>query len=174
MTQIALLDSARLSSLLKDALTWSKSVASLLVSAKNGSILAYIFRGSTPSIKTLRTKSTTMTAAYSASADNTLIFESQDSGMLSVITSIGDHLLLAVSSGEHKQPQTSQALYSSAQEAGLESEDAEADSDVEDAENTQGIASRTEETKHELEEVCSELADVLREELQALKWPEDI
>ena len=174
MTQVALLDSARLSSLLKDALTWSDSVASLLVSAKNGSILAYTCRDSTPSIKTLPTKSTTMTAAYSASADDTLILESQDTAMLSVITSVGDHLLLAVSGDEQKKPQTKHAMHSTKPQPGSEAGDVEEDGEMESEGDTQEIASRREDIRQELEEVSSELADVLRDELQALRWPYDI
>ncbi|KAL2448261.1 hypothetical protein ABEF95_015635 [Exophiala dermatitidis] len=115
-SQVCLLDSDRLSSLLRDALSWSSStsdanggddsnsnkhsVSSLMVSAMNGSILAYAYRdGQTPSVKDMRTQSTTMTAAYStvASEDaDVLVFEAQNTGAVSVITPIADHVLLAV------------------------------------------------------------------------------
>ncbi|KAI9874709.1 MAG: hypothetical protein M1823_007626 [Watsoniomyces obsoletus] len=96
MTQVCLLDSVKLSALLQDALTWSSTVDSIMVSATNGSILATSSRGEAPEIKDLRTLSTTMTAAYTVASENTLVFEAQATGALSVIVPVADHVLLAV------------------------------------------------------------------------------
>ncbi|EHY60196.1 hypothetical protein HRR83_009156 [Exophiala dermatitidis] len=130
-SQVCLLDSDRLSSLLRDALSWSlstndanggddsnnnkHSVSSLMVSAMNGSILAYAYRdGQTPSVKDMRTQSTTMTAAYStvASEDaDVLVFEAQNTGAVSVITPIADHVLLAVTGPAPKSKSKSKRRY---------------------------------------------------------------
>lgn len=101
MGQVCLLDSDRLSALLRDALAWSDNVSSLMVSATNGSILAYAYReNKTPSIKAMRTQSTTMTAAYTVASEDSLVFEAQNTGAISVISPIGDHVLLAVTGPE--------------------------------------------------------------------------
>lgn len=173
MTQISLLDSRRLSSLLRDALSWNDNISSLLVSAKNGSILAYAFRGTAPSIKALRTMSTTLTAAYSVASEDTLVFESQNSCSLSVITSVADHLLLAVSSSDgHEADRSTSNLYSVQPQE--ESEPTEREGLEEDQTDGQGEESRKEQLRKDLETVCEELAGILRDELAGMKWPEDI
>ncbi|RMD41230.1 hypothetical protein DV735_g3892, partial [Chaetothyriales sp. CBS 134920] len=95
MAQICLLDPSRLSQVLEDALSWRSSTSSLMVSASNGAILSYAFKGPTPGIKELRTMSTTVTAAYAIASEEVLIFEAQVSRALSVIVPVGDHILLA-------------------------------------------------------------------------------
>ncbi|RMZ75789.1 hypothetical protein DV738_g5270, partial [Chaetothyriales sp. CBS 135597] len=76
---------AKLSQVLQDALSWKSSTSSLMVSATNGAILSYAFKGPTPGIKELRTMSTTVTAAYAIASEDVLIFEAQVSRALSVI-----------------------------------------------------------------------------------------
>jgi hypothetical protein len=171
MTQVCLLDSNRLSSLLKDALSWSDAVSSLLVSAKNGSILAYAFKTTTPSIKTMRTKSATMTAAYVAASESTLIFESQVTGAISVITPVADHLLLAVNGAESDEAETThQQLYSSHQQS---TSGTQTDADAEDLDSDTNEEDRAQ-IRQDLEFVSQELAGTLREELASMKWPDDI
>jgi len=173
MTQVCLLDSNRLSSLLRDALSWSDAVSSLLVSAKNGSILAYAFKTTTPSIKTMRTKSATMTAAYAAASESTLIFESQVTGAISVIAPVADHLLLAVNGAESDEAETThQQLYSSRQQSTSGAQtDADAEEDLDSDTNEEDDRAQI---RQDLEFVSQELAGTLREELASMKWPDDI
>jgi hypothetical protein len=170
MAQISLLDSARMSKFLEEALSWSPAASSLLVSARNGSILAYAFRAETPSIKEMRTLSTTMTAAYIAASENTLVYESPSSATLSVIGPIADHILLAVTGiaptsayprTEHALPQTSTS--------GERTTDPDT-ADVSSEEEDEAKAER----RLELESISEEIATVLRNELRGLKWPDDI
>lgn len=169
MAQICLLDFARLSKLLEDALSWSPAASSLLVSANNGSILAYAFRSNTPSIKDMRTLSTTMTAAYSAASENTLVYESQSSNTVSVINPIADHVLLAVTGVA-----AANAYDGDAAVADKASWDEDNNTDAEDAED-QGEEDRTQaETRFDLESISEELATILRAELRDMRWPDDI
>lgn len=175
MSQACLLDSNRLSSLLEEALGWSGHISSLMVSSLNGSILAYAYRNSTPSVKAMRTQSTTMTAAFTVASEDVLVFEAQNMGATSVITPIADHILLAVTGPEpHTWPSKSQTNGEMAQdENGDQDEGAHtrgrgqngfADSDDEEQQQI----------RTDLELVGQELANMLREELSALKWPNDI
>ena len=101
MTQVvSLVDSGRLSNLLRDALSWNNDISSIMVSAQNGSILAYAFRQHTPSVKAMRTRSTTVTTAYTIAGLETLVFEAQRTGALTVISSIADQILLSVTGPE--------------------------------------------------------------------------
>ncbi|RMZ86352.1 hypothetical protein DV736_g6422, partial [Chaetothyriales sp. CBS 134916] len=138
MAQICLLDPARLSQVLQEALSWESWTSSLMVSASNGAILSYAFKGPTPSIKELRTMSTTMTAAYAIAPEDVLIFEAQVSRALSVIVPVGDHILLAVNGPAR----------ATSQEAGTLSEQA-----------------GRELVRQELEEVASRLTETLRPDL---------
>ncbi|RVX73681.1 hypothetical protein B0A52_02571 [Exophiala mesophila] len=175
MSQACLLDSSRLSSLLEEALEWSDHVSSLMVSSLNGSILAYAYRNSTPSIKAMRTQSTTMTAAFTVASEDVLVFEAQNMGATSVITPIADHILLAVTGPEpHAWSSKIRINGETAQdENGNQEEGAHtlnrgqngfADSDDEEQQQI----------RTDLELVGQELANMLREELSALKWPNDI
>lgn len=144
-----------------------------MVSAINGSILAYAYSGATPSIKTMRTQSTTMTAAYTVASEDILVFEAQNMGALSVITPIADHVLLAVSGPEPKQTKPQQN--GEGEEPGTEpdhnvngADDGHTEDDEEEEdENHQQI-------RTDLELVSQELASVLKAELSVMKWPEDI
>jgi len=173
MTQVCLLDSSRLSSLLQDALSWNDNVASLMVSAKNGSILAYAFRKATPSIKDMRTLSTTMTAAYTVASEDVLVFEAQNTHAMSVIAPIADHVLLAVNG-----PQSSSSNNDHHEPVGNDSTGE--DEPSEDMNDSEGDAPATEhaedgeQRRAELEVVSQELSALLREELGGMRWPEDI
>jgi hypothetical protein len=164
MAQFCLLDFARLSKLLEDALSWSPAASSLLVSARNGSILAYAFRSDTPSIKDMRTLSTTMTAAYTAASENTLVYESQSLNTISIIGPIADHILLAVTGARNTTAAGDHA------ETPKEDE-ADADTENEDEEQEDGTQV---ESRLELESISEELATILREELRNMRWPDDI
>jgi hypothetical protein len=168
MAQIRLLDSVRMSKLLEDALSWSPAVSSLLVSASNGSILAYAFRSDTPSIKEMRTLSTTMTAAYTAAAENTLVYESQSSSTISVIGPVADHVLLAVTGAAPTNTTAGRAANSEDI-----STDAKEDTDTDDEEGEEEDSAQAE-TRLELELISEELATILREELRDMRWPDDI
>lgn len=169
MTQVSLLDSDRLSGLLRDALPWSDNVSSLLVSATNGSILAYAYRNATPSIKAMRTQSTTMTAAYTVASENILVFEAQNMGAISVITPIADHVLLAVTGPEPKQPAALEMGQPEEGEHAMNGTD-EGPADVEEHDSEDSH----QQIRTDLEEVSQELAGMLRAELSAMKWPDDI
>jgi hypothetical protein len=161
MTQVCLLDSDRLSLLLRDAISWSNHVSSVMVSSLNGSILAYAYRDATPSIKRMRTQSTTMTAAYTVASEDILVFEAQNMGATSVIAPIADHVLLAVTGPEPKLVNGETSAESNFDHGGG------ADLDDEDDEEQQQI-------RTDLEVVSQELAHLLRGELATLKWPDDI
>jgi len=165
MTQISLVDSGRLSALLKEALTWNDNVSSILVSAQNGSILAYAFRQHTPSVKAMRTRSTTMTTAYSIAGQDTLVFEAQRTGALTVVSAIADQILLSVTGPE---PQDVDPYEKTVHEA--------AQSDIDGAANDDPREQDPEMTglRIELETVNQELVGIIRDDLAGMKWPEDI
>ena len=171
MSQVCLLDSDRLSTLLRDALSWSDHVSSVMVSAFNGSILAYAYRNSTPSIKKIRTQSTTMTAAYTVASEDILVFEAQNMGATSVIAPVAGHILLAVTGPEpHLVPTLSN-------EARIGNGDALAEQQTTDGQGNGFEGSDDEDQQQirtDLEVVSQELAQLLREELATLKWPHDI
>lgn len=158
MAQVCLLDSDRLSLLLKDAISWSSHVSSVMVSSLNGSILAYAYRDATPSIKRMRTQSTTMTAAYTVASEDVLVFEAQNMGATSVIAPIADHILLAVTGPEPKLANGETLDESSSNDREEEEDDDEAQQQI----------------RTDLEVVSQELAHILRGELSTLKWPDDI
>lgn len=167
MTQVSLVDSGRLSALLQDALEWNKDISSIMVSAQNGSILAYAFRDSTPSVKAMRTRSTTVTTAYAVAGQETLIFEAQRTGALTVIASIADQILLAVTGPESQgidpyektvhEAIAEDELNGTTPAGGMEEEDAE-----------------TRRLRTDLEAVNQELTSIIRDDLAGMKWPEDI
>jgi len=170
MSQVCLLDSDRLSTLLQDALSWSDHVSSLMVSAMNGSILAYAYRDTTPSIKDMRTQSTTMTAAYTVASEDILVFAAQNMGAISVITRIADHVLLAVTGPE---PKTRKTLRNGNSEEPVEAAE-NGNAGEEQEEGHSNDEEQHQQIRTDLEIVSQELAGVLKGELARLKWPEDI
>ncbi|EXJ69447.1 uncharacterized protein A1O5_07483 [Cladophialophora psammophila CBS 110553] len=176
MTQVYLLDSDHLCSLLREALSWSENVSSLMVSALNGSILAYAYRDTTPSIKDMRTQSTTMTAAYTVASEDVLVFEAQNMGAISVIAPVADHLLLAVTGPEPKQKKALQNGLGQSQEHGQMANGIDAHTEEEGREENDNHEedSDTQKIREDLEAVSQELASVLREELAVMKWPDDM
>ncbi|KIW93444.1 uncharacterized protein Z519_06049 [Cladophialophora bantiana CBS 173.52] len=184
MTQVYLLDSDHLCSLLREALSWSENVSSLMVSALNGSILAYAYRDTTPSIKDMRTHSTTMTAAYTVASEDVLVFEAQNMGAISVIAPVADHVLLAVTGPEPKQKKGLQNGLGQSQEHGQMANGVEGhteeegreenDNHEEEEEEEEEEDSDTQKIREDLEAVSQELASGLRGELAVMKWPDDI
>lgn len=163
MTQVSLVDSGRLSALLEEALSWNNDISSIMVSAQNGSILAYAFRHQTPSVKAMRTRSTTVTTAYAIAEQDTLVFEAQRTGALTVVSAIADQILLSVTGPE---PQGIDPYEKTVHEA--VSEDA---GDVEDMEE---LGSEITKLHNELEAVNQELVGMLKDELAGMRWPQDI
>ena len=147
-----------------------------MVSAANGSVLAYAFKSETPEIKDLRTMSTTMTAAYTVASEDILVFEAQVTRALSVIIPVGDHILLAVNGPA--RPPTPEAGSPATREAiDGEPRSDDASEEIHQAEDQQNSAEEENRQKHirqELEEVAETLASTLREELAGLKWSGDI
>lgn len=170
MAQVCLLDSARLSSLLQDALDWNSTTDSIMVSATNGSILATAFRHEPPKIKDLRTLSTTMTAAYTVASEDVLVFEAQATRAMSVIRPVADHILLAVNGPLRQESEIKhETIDINGKHSGQEE-----DETVSDGEETENALSQTLHTRAELEGVSEELAGVLKKELSGLVWPSDI
>ena len=167
MTQISLVDSSRLSALLEEALNWNEETSSIMVSAQNGSILAYAFRHNTPSVKAMRTRSTTVTTAYAIAGQNTLVFEAQRTGALTVVSAIADQILLSVTGPE---PQDIDPYEKTVHEA------AENDIDGAGMDDSHEQDSETRRLRSDVEVVCQELASMIRNDLAGMKleWPEDI
>ena len=169
MTQICLLDSVRLSDLLKGALEWNKTVHSLLVSASNGSILATAFRDEPPEIKHQRSLSTTITTAYTVASEDRLVFEAQATRALTVVVPIADRVLLAVNGPprhELEQPGETPQINGDEYYPAEGSSSREMNDDQETGEQAQ--------IRADLEGVSEELAVILRKELSGLNWPQDI
>lgn len=165
--QISLLDSARLSSLLAEALTWDESISSILLSASNGSLLAYAFRDQVPSVKAMRTRSTTVTTAYSVAGQSTLVFEAQRTGALTVISCVADEILLSVTGPE---PSGSDPYEKTVHEA-LDKVDS---SNTQNGEASQQEDSELEQLRNRVQAVNEELASILRPGLADIRWPDDI
>lgn len=136
-----------------------------MVSAQNGSILAYAFRQHTPSVKAMRTRSTTVTTAYAVAQQDVLVIEAQRTGALTVISAIGDYILLAVTGPE---PQDVDPYEKTVHEAAPDDETEFAD------EHSQETDSSVTQMRVELEAVNQELAEILSSELAGMNWPEDI
>jgi hypothetical protein len=167
-----MLDSRRLSSLLQDALSWEHQVSSFLVSATNGSILAYAYRGETPKIVDIRTQSTTITTAYTMAAEDTLIFEAQDSGAISVITPVADRILLAVTSPEPIKTVPTANGHSEDYEQATGEQPSERDGRLQTVQSDEDAD--TQQLRNDLESLSQELSEMLREELGNVIWPDDI
>lgn len=164
MTQVSLVDSGRLSALLKEALNWNIDVSSIMVSAQNGSILAYAFRHNTPSVKAMRTRSTTVTTAYAIAGQDTLVFEAQRTGALTVVSAIADQILLSVTGPE---PQGIDPYEKTVHEAAsVDTADIGEEEEEEDPEVTR--------LRSQLEAVNQELVGMLKDQLIGMRWPEDI
>lgn len=174
MAQICLLNSSRLGELLKEALSWNESVSSLMVSATNGAILSYAFRDSTPTIKELRSLSTTATAAYTVASESTLVFEAQLTRAISVITPLAEFVLLAVTGPERKQSQSnSEAGQWSTVNGQTQDTNEGASGQARQHEEDRSQSREEQRMRADLEGVSEELAATLREELSTMKWPDD-
>ncbi|EXJ54388.1 hypothetical protein A1O7_09727 [Cladophialophora yegresii CBS 114405] len=113
-----------------------------------------------------------MATAYTIASEETLVFEAQNNGAISVITPVADRVLLSVTGPEptktaplqngHTSNHDESAINGSAQheEQGEENED---EGDTE-----------TQHVRDELESVSQEVVIALRAELSALRWPDDI
>ena len=174
MAQICILNSSQLAELLKEAVSWSDSVSSLMVSATNGAILSYAFRGPVPSIKDLRSLSTTATAAYTVASESTLVFEAQVSRAISVITPLAQHVLLAVTGPERKSEEEEQnTAHSSAVNGDLNGTRKHAPNQVLRHQHEDEHSKEAQQMRADLESISEELAATLKEELSSMKWPDD-
>lgn len=169
MAQVSLVDSTRLSGLLREALSWNNDISSIMVSAQNGSILAYAFRQRTPSVKAMRTRSTTVTTAYAVADQDVLVFEAQRTGAMTVISSVADQILLAVTGPE---PQGIDPYEKTVHEAAANEEANGTGAGEEQPEEDPEVKR----LRTELEAVNQELASIIREDLTGMRmrWPEDI
>lgn len=188
MAQVNLLDSRRLSELLEQALSWRESVASLMVAATNGAVLAYAFREGRPTMKDIRSLSTTTTTAYTVASEDVLVFEAQLSRALSVLAPVGDQILLAVHGpgrgnlGVDEKIRKLTINGDGGHAEGSGEGDDEEEENEENTDNTGNVAAEQNENdeaeqsriRADLEYVSEGLAAILREELRGLRWPEDI
>lgn len=188
MAQVNLLDSRRLSELLEQALSWRESVASLMVAATNGAVLAYAFRDGRPTMKDIRSLSTTTTTAYTVASEDVLVFEAQLSRALSVLAPVGDQILLAVHGPGRgnlgidgkMQKLTVNGDGPDDQESGdVGNEEEQGDEDAANGGNDGAAQDKNDQEEQnriraDLEHVSEGLAAILREELRGLRWPEDI
>jgi hypothetical protein len=174
MAQVSLLDSRKLSDLLQQALTWREAVASLMVSATNGAVLAYAFRDGTPSMKEIRSLSTTTTTAYTVASEEVLVFEAQISCALSVVTPIADNILLAVQ-GFGRADASAHGTETTEQNIDTTNDAEPVDSGFGPGEQeAQQSRQQPESIRMDLEHVSEELSAALRAEMRGMKWPEDI
>lgn len=173
MTQVALLDSRKLSELLQQALSWRDAVSSLMVSATNGAVLAYAFRDGTPSMKEIRSLSTTTTTAYTIASEDVLVFEAQLSRALSVLAPIADHILLAVQGPGGRSNNTRDTLHNAPPSGGDMTENG-AEEHLRGPADTADDLQEQDHIRGDLEYVSEELSAILRAELRGMKWPEDI
>ena len=187
MAQLSLLSSPQLSSLLRSALSWRPaSIDSLMVSATNGAVLAYAFRNQdTPTMKEIRSLSTTTTTAYSVGSaeGDALVFEAQLNRALAVVVGIGERVLLAVhGKGKDQEKEVSGVNGTGGDEdADEEERDGEEQSgsaadaaDAEDDDEHGDDQQEQQRVRADLEYVSEGLAAVLREELRGMRWPDDI
>ena len=172
MSQVFMLDSDRLSSLLRNALQLSDRVSSVMGSAANGSILAYAYRDESPKIKGIRTQSTTVTTAYTIATEDTLVFEDQDSGAISVITTVADRVLLAVTGPEPQKTAPLQNGHS--QDHEHPTLNGTSEHDEEDEEHAVSQDTVPQQMRDDLEGVSQVIASALREEMATMRWPDDI
>lgn len=109
----------------------------------------------------MRTRSTTVTTAYAIAGQDTLVFEAQRTGALTVISSIADQILLAVTGPE---PQGIDPYEKTVHES----------NGAVDGEDEPEPSPEVTRLRGELEAVNQELASIIREELAGMTWPEDI
>lgn len=174
MAQVSLLDSRQLSDLLEQALSWREAVSSLMVSATNGAVLAYAYREGSPTMKELRSLSTTTTTAYTIASEDVLVFEAQLSRALSVLAPIADHIILAVH-GPGRDSTLNNTLKPVSN--GVDSGSNGVEVEEGDTSRIQGEEQGTydqDRVRADLEYVSESLAAVLRQELRGMRWPDDI
>lgn len=111
----------------------------------------------------MRTRSTTVTTAYAIAEQDTLVFEAQRTGALTVVSAIADQILLSVTGPE---PQGIDPYEKTVHEAVSE--------DAGDLDDIEEMDPQTTQLHNELEAVNQELVGMLKDELAGMRWPEDI
>ncbi|KAL9113528.1 MAG: hypothetical protein Q9227_002265 [Pyrenula ochraceoflavens] len=159
--------------------------------AENGSIFAYAYnQNPEPTIRAIRTEATTYAAAYIASSkknespavsasshprSNTsgdasdssfsVVYESPSAGTSTIITSIGDHILLAVTGMMHNVPDAESE----------EEQENTSSPDHSPSDRSTSTSPWQHVTKMEaVEKTSEELSAVIRGQLLGLRWPEDL
>ncbi|ETI20519.1 hypothetical protein G647_08556 [Cladophialophora carrionii CBS 160.54] len=113
-----------------------------------------------------------MATAYTIASEETLVFEAQNNGAISVITPVADRVLLSVTGPEPKRTAPLQNGHASDHDesaingSGQHEEQGEENGDEGDTE--------TQHIRDELESVSQEVVNAVRAELSALRWPDDI
>ena len=169
-TELLLLDYKRMSELLNDPTFWSTpgTLTSLLLIAKNGSILAHAY-GSPQATRLMRSDATSYSATYTACMSTagskpddgvTRCFD----GQATVITAITSNVLLAVTGGRPPaiSSDTTQSTSSSSSNSMANGHDAAEDP-----------AEFPQDELEVLLSVSDELTSLLKTELSEMRWPED-
>ena len=168
-TELLLLDYKRMSELLNDPTFWSTpgTLTSLLLIAKNGSILAHAYR-TPPSTRVMRSDATSYSATYTAFMSSTG-WKPEDgvrrciNGQATIITAITSNFLVAVT-GRHPPATSSGTTQSSSSSSHSMANGHDATEDS------------TEFPQDELEALLSlsdDLTSLLKIELAEMRWPED-
>ena len=144
-----------------------------MISATNGSILAYAFQDQTPEIKELRSLSTTVTAAYTGASEGVLVFEAQISRAMSVVTPLTDHVLLAVTGPEGKISEPTSDRVGADMTNGTDADSGDSNKFSEGEAEDDRDDGPQEQIRADLETVSEQLTAALRTELSNIRWPED-
>ncbi len=168
-TELLLLDYKRMSELLNDPAFWSTpgTLTSLLLIAKNGSILAHAYR-SPQSTRVMRSDATSYSATYTAFM-STAGSKPEDGvtrcidGQATIITAITSNVLLAVTG--RRPPATSSDT--------TQSSSSSSNSMANGRDTTDDSAELPQDELEALLSVSDELTSLLKTELSEMRWPED-
>ena len=151
--------------------------------AENGSILAYAYNQKPePAIRAIRTEAITYAAAYKAStkknasgtgstsskppeSDLSIMYESPSANTSTIVTSVGDNILLAVTGSTPQAPEP-------------ENDDTEEERSS-PAHSQSDKSTSTSPWQHVtkievVEKASEELSALVREQLIGLRWPDDL
>lgn len=168
-TELLLLEYNRMSELLNDPTFWSTpgTLASLLLIAKNGSILAHAYRNP-QSTRIMRSDATAYSATYTAYMGTTGTNNGDGvtrciEGQATIITAITPNVLLAVTGkcpAETASDMTNSSISSST--SIIDEQNAPEDTSEFPQRELEGLLSTSD-----------ELTSLLKTELSEMRWPED-
>lgn len=168
-TELRLLDYDRMSELLNNPTFWSTpgTLASLLLIAKNGSILAHAYRVPRPT-RVMRSDATAYSATYTAYMSTSGMNHGDSvtrviDGQATVITAITSNILLAVT-GTRLAATTSDTTKSSSSSSTSLANDHGAVDESSDFPESELEA---------LLSITDDIISLLKSELSQMRWPED-